>query len=64
VGRKIAQAAGDHATLWFLQYVQAQHPPDKEYRDDGSGDVNYPVANCFRFSKIEHFSDGSRIGSG
>ena len=24
----------------FLQYVHAQHPPDKEYRDDGPGDLN------------------------
>jgi hypothetical protein len=39
---------------WVLQYERSQHPPDKEYADDGSGDVNYPVTNCFRFSKIEH----------
>jgi len=31
-----------------------QHPPDKEYRDDGPRDVNYPVTSCFWFSKIEH----------
>jgi hypothetical protein len=36
------------------QYVHPQHPPDKEYRDDGPRDVNYPVAGCFRFSEIEH----------
>jgi hypothetical protein len=37
-----------------LQYERSQHPPDKEYGDDRSSDVNYPVTNCFRFSKIEH----------
>jgi hypothetical protein len=36
------------------QYVDPKHPPDKEYRDDRPRDVNYPVASCFRFSKIEH----------
>src|SRR5579872_852401 len=36
------------------EYVHPQHPPDKEYRDDGPRDVNYPVASCFRFPKIEH----------
>jgi hypothetical protein len=36
------------------QYVYPKHPPDKEYRDDGPRDVNYPVASCFRFPKIEH----------
>ena len=36
-------------------YVHPQHPPDKEYRDDGPGDVNDPVANCFWFSEIEHW---------
>ena len=36
------------------QYVHSKHPPDEEYRDDGPRDVNYPVASCFRFSKIEH----------
>ena len=36
------------------QYVHPKHPPDQEYRDDGSRDVNDPVANGFRFSKIEH----------
>ena len=38
----------------FLQDVHPYHPPDKEYRDDGPGNVNDPVAGCFRFSKIEH----------
>jgi hypothetical protein len=36
------------------QHVHPKHPPDKEYRDDGPRDVNYPVASCFRASKIEH----------
>ena len=36
------------------QYVHSKHPPDEENRDDGPRDVNYPVASCFRFSKIEH----------
>jgi hypothetical protein len=36
------------------QYVHTQHPPDKVYRDNSSGDVNYPVASGFRLSKIEH----------
>jgi hypothetical protein len=36
------------------QYVHPKHPPDKEYRDDGSRDMNYPVTDCFRFPKIEH----------
>jgi hypothetical protein len=36
------------------QYVRSKHPPDKEYCDDGPCDVNYPVASCFRFAKIEH----------
>jgi len=36
------------------QHEQPNHPPNKEYRDDGPRDVNYPVACCFRFSKIEH----------
>ncbi len=35
-------------------YVHPKHPPDKEYRDDGSRDMNYPVTDCFRFPKIEH----------
>jgi hypothetical protein len=36
------------------QYVHPEHPPDKEYRDDGPRDVNYPVARGFRLPKIEH----------
>jgi hypothetical protein len=32
----------------------AQHPPYEEQRDDGTRHMNDPVANCFRFSKIEH----------
>ena len=43
----------DHARC-ILQYIHSQHPPDKEYRDDGPDNMNYPVANCFRFSKTEH----------
>ena len=38
------------------QHVHPKHPPDEEYRDDGSRDVNYPVARCFRFPKIKHGS--------
>jgi len=38
----------------MLQHVHAQHPPDEEYGDDGSGDVNDPVANGLRFSEIKH----------
>ncbi len=34
--------------------VHPQHPPDEEYRNDRSCDVNDPVANGFRFSEIEH----------
>jgi hypothetical protein len=30
----------------FLQYEHPKHPPDKEYRDDGSRDVN--VASGWR----------------
>jgi hypothetical protein len=36
------------------QHVHPKHPPDKEYRDDRPRDVNYPVAGCFGFPKIEH----------
>jgi len=36
------------------QYEHPKHPPDKEYRYDGPRDMNYPVAGCFRFPKIEH----------
>jgi hypothetical protein len=47
----------DHARMGFerrSQYEHPKHPPDKEYRYDGSRDANYPVASCFRFPKIEH----------
>jgi hypothetical protein len=46
----------DHGIRGILpsQYVHPQHPPDKEYRDDGAHDVNDPVASRFRFSEIEH----------
>jgi hypothetical protein len=37
-----------------LQHVDPQHPPHKEYRDDCAGNVNNPVAKCFRFAEIEH----------
>jgi hypothetical protein len=40
--------------LTHSEYENPKHPPDKEYRDDGSRDVNDPVARCFRFPKIEH----------
>jgi hypothetical protein len=36
------------------EYVHPQHPPDEEYRNDASHDVNNPVASCFRFSEVEH----------
>jgi hypothetical protein len=36
------------------EHVHPKHPPDKEYRNDGPRNVSYPVASCFRFSKIEH----------
>ncbi len=36
------------------QDVHSKHPPDKEYGDDGPSDVDYPVANGFRFSEIKH----------
>jgi hypothetical protein len=29
------------------QYIHPKHPPDKEYRDDGSRDVNDPVARDY-----------------
>jgi hypothetical protein len=32
----------------------AQHPPYEEQRDDGTRDMNDPVANRFRIAKIEH----------
>ena len=36
------------------QYIHSKHPPDEEYRDDGTRDVNDPVTSCFRLPKIEH----------
>src|ERR1700722_20839040 len=47
------------------EYEHPKHPPDKEYRDDGSRDVNDPVARCFRFPKIEHAAmvAGPRAGA-
>src|SRR6476620_9287083 len=36
------------------QYEHPKHPPDKEYRDDGAGDVNDPIASCLWLTKIEH----------
>jgi hypothetical protein len=36
------------------QHVHSEHPVDEEYRDDGSDNVNDPVASCFRLPKIEH----------
>ena len=49
-----------------LQYVHPKHPPDKEYRDNAPRDVNYPVASCFGFPKIEHaaMAAGSAHGGG
>jgi hypothetical protein len=46
------------------QYVHPKHPPGKEYRDDGPRDVNYPVASCFRFPKIEHAAMVARPRAG
>jgi hypothetical protein len=40
--------------LQCSQYVHPKHPPDQEKRDNGPRNMNYPVARCFRFSKIEH----------
>jgi len=37
-----------------LQHIESQHPPDKKYCNNCPCDVNDPVANCFRFSEIEH----------
>jgi hypothetical protein len=37
-----------------LQHVEPQHPPDEEQRDNGTRDMNDPVANCFRLAEIEH----------
>lgn len=37
-----------------LQDEHPKHPPDQEERDDGSGDVDDPVARGLRFPKIEH----------
>jgi hypothetical protein len=39
-----------------LQHVHAQHPPDQEYGNDRSNDVNDPVANGFRSPKVEHLA--------
>jgi hypothetical protein len=36
------------------QYVHPKHPPDKEYCDDSPRDVDYPIASCFGFPKVEH----------
>jgi hypothetical protein len=54
--RNISTELIDHAggVSVHSQYVYPEHLPDKEYRDDGPRDVNYPVASCFRFPKIEH----------
>ena len=38
----------------YSQDVHPQHPPHEKQGNDGPHDVNYPVANRFRFSKIEH----------
>jgi hypothetical protein len=50
-----------------LQHVEPQHPPDEEQRDDGTRDMNDPVANCFRLAEIEHggiVARGLKRGSG
>jgi hypothetical protein len=52
--KMLVEPAASHA-LGF-SHLHPQHPPDREYRDDGSQDVNYPVASSFRFSKIEHLA--------
>ena len=53
-GESHARDGSTNSPGGVLQYVHSQQPPDKEYRDDGSDDMNYPVVHCFRFSKIEH----------
>ncbi len=54
-GQKSTFHSFTRQNTWLLsQYVHSKHPPDEEYCDDGPCDVNYPVASCFRFSKIEH----------
>jgi hypothetical protein len=58
--RRSRKAFGRSPSLQFfndggaLQHIEPQHPPDKEYCNNGSGDMNDPVANCFRFAEIEH----------
>jgi hypothetical protein len=37
-----------------LKNVNVQHPPDKEYRDNATRDVDNPVTDCFRGAEVEH----------
>ena len=37
-----------------LQHIESQHPPNKEYRNNCPGNVDDPVATCFRIAEIEH----------
>lgn len=46
-----AKLAGGSAEL---QHIDPQHPPDKEYRDDCTSDVDDPVGGSFRLAKVEH----------
>src|ERR1019366_10174057 len=36
-----------------LQHIESQHPPNKEYRNNCPGNVDDPVATCFRIAEIE-----------
>jgi hypothetical protein len=36
------------------EHVDAQHPVNQENRDNGSRDMNDPVARCFWLAEIEH----------
>ena len=45
----------DCAGAWVcLEYVHPEHPPDEEYCDDSSRDVDDPVAGSLRFAEVEH----------
>ena len=41
------------------QHVHPKHPPDRKDGDDGSRNVNYPVASGFWLAKIEHVPMGA-----
>lgn len=48
-GNVKAKRSGD-----ALKHINAEHPPDKKYRNSGAGYVDDPVACGLRFAKIEH----------